>query len=164
MPKHCRLCLEVGHNRATCLRRLAADIELKEKELADLRDEYMRRACAKEGLDKEDEAKHKAKQAASIKLPAASQSNEKQSKAENCQRVTAGMSGRAPRQLLNAAPNSRCGVKPACVLVVGLIYPPRAIHEAGYWAKRFSHAKLIPCGSAIRQNIRFGWAGGGGLG
>ena len=70
---HCRLCLG----------RLAADIELKEKELADLRDEYMRRACVKEGLDKDDETKRRAKQAASTKLPAASQSGDKQSKAEN---------------------------------------------------------------------------------
>ena len=64
------------------MRRLAADIELKEKELADLRDEYMRRACVKEGLDKEDEKNRRAKQAATNKIPAASQSNEKQSKAE----------------------------------------------------------------------------------
>lgn len=81
MPKHCRLCLEVGHNTATCLRRLAADIELKEKELAYLRDEYTRRACVKEGIDKEDEKKRRTKQAATTKTPAASQSNEKHSKA-----------------------------------------------------------------------------------
>ena len=128
MPNHCRLCLEVGHNRATCLRRLAADIELKEKELAYLRDEYTRRACVKEGIDKEDEKKRRAKQAATTKTPAASQSNEKHSKAEKCQIVTARVSGRASRQLLGTAPNSRCGVKPACVHVVGLIRVPRARH------------------------------------
>ena len=64
------------------MRRLAADIELKEKELADLRDEYIRRACIKEGIDKEDEKKRRAKQAATNKIPAASQSKGKKSKAE----------------------------------------------------------------------------------
>ena len=59
------------------MRILAADIELKEKELADLRDEYIRRACVKEGIDKEDEKKRRAKQAATNKIPAASQSKEK---------------------------------------------------------------------------------------
>ena len=65
------------------MRRLAADIELKEKELADLRDEYIRRKCVKAGLDKEDEAEHRAKSVATTKLPAASQSNEKQNKTDN---------------------------------------------------------------------------------
>ena len=64
------------------MRILAADIELKEKELADLRDEYIRRACVKEGIDKEDEEKRRAKKAATNKIPAASQSKETNSKAE----------------------------------------------------------------------------------
>ena len=65
------------------MRKLAWDIELKEKELADLRDEYKRLAWLLAGLDKEDEAKRRAKQAAMNKPPAASQSDDKGEKAEN---------------------------------------------------------------------------------
>ena len=57
--QRCKFCLTSGHNRSTCLRRLAADILDKTTELHNLQEELERRTLLKQSLDKADEEKRR---------------------------------------------------------------------------------------------------------